>query len=313
MRVAVIDLGTNTFHLLIAEGQPGGKPAVLHRETFVAKIGQSGISQGILTDEAFARTLSALEGFRRRIDGFGVPPESVFATATSAIRNARNGAALVEAIARQTGITVRVISGDQEAEYIYYGVRSAVALGTAPALVMDIGGGSVEFILANAGKIYWKRSFEIGAQRLLDRYLTTDPISPTAVRRLHEYLEETLIPLTNAVHQYQPVALVGASGAFKTLCAIDAEKRGESPDVGTLVEGTLELASFQTILQQLLTNDRAGRLAIPGMLPMRVDMIVVAGCLLDFVLRKYDLHRIRVSGYALKEGVLSQLLESEQS
>jgi exopolyphosphatase/guanosine-5'-triphosphate,3'-diphosphate pyrophosphatase len=308
MRVAVIDLGTNTFHLLIAEGRPGGKPAVLHRETFVAKIGQGGISQGILTDEAFTRTLSALEGFRRQIDTFGVAPESVFATATSAIRNARNGAALVEAVARQTGITVRVISGDQEAGYIYDGVRSAVPLGTATSLVMDIGGGSVEFILANAEKIYWKRSFEIGAQRLLDQYLTTDPISPAAVRRLHDYLEETLIPLTNAVHQYQPTALVGASGAFETLCAIDAEKRGESLDVITLVEGTLELSSFQAILQQLLTNDRAGRLAIPGMLPMRVDMIVVASCLLDFVLRKYDLHRIRVSGYALKEGVLSQLL-----
>jgi exopolyphosphatase/guanosine-5'-triphosphate,3'-diphosphate pyrophosphatase len=109
------------------------------------------------------------------------------------------------------------------------------------------------------------------------------------------------------------VALVGVSGAFETLCAIDAEKRGESLDVGTLVEAPLELASFQAILQQLLTNDRAGRLAIPGMLPMRVDMIVVAGCLLDFVLRKYDLRRIRVSGYALKEGVLSQLLKSGQS
>ena len=310
MRVAVIDLGTNTFHLLIAEGEPGGQLATLHRETFVAKIGQGGISQGLITEEAFARTLSALEGFRQRIDGFAVPPESVFATATSAIRNARNGEALVAAIAQRTGIAVRVISGDEEAQYIYYGVRSAVPLGTDTSLVMDIGGGSVEFILANAGKIYWKRSFEIGAQRLLDRYLTTDPISPTAVRRLHDSLEETLIPLTNAVHQYQPVALVGASGAFETLCAIDAQKRGRPLDVATLVESTLELLSFQSILQQLLTNDRAGRLAIPGMLPMRVDMIVVAGCLLDFVLRKYDLRHIRVSGYALKEGVLSQLLKS---
>ena len=159
--------------------------------------------------------------------------------ATSAIRNAVKGEALVAAIAQQTGIAVRVISGDQEAEYIYYGVRSALPLGRATALVMDIGGGSVEFILCNAEKIYWKRSFEIGAQRLLDRYMSTDPISPSAVRRLHDYLEETLIPLTNAVHQYQPVALVGASGAFETLCAIDAEKRGRSLDVATLVEGTL--------------------------------------------------------------------------
>lgn len=309
MPVAVIDLGTNTFHLLIAEQATDGKPRTLHRETFVAKIGQGGISHGFLTEEAFSKTLDALEGFRKRINQFGIALPDVFATATSAIRNARNGPRLVEEINSRTGIRVQVISGDQEAEYIYYGVRAAVPLGEQTSLVMDIGGGSVEFILCNADRIYWKRSFEIGAQRLLDRYMTTDPISPASIGRLHDYLDETLIPLTNAVHQYQPVRLVGASGTFETFCAIRSASDGNVLDAEALVEAELDLTDFRVILAQLLQKDRAGRLSMPGMLPMRVDMIVVASCLLDFVLRKYRLTEIRVSGYALKEGVLTRLLK----
>lgn len=312
MRVAVIDLGTNTFHLLIAERRLDGPVTTLHHETFVARIGKGGISQGYLTDEAFARTLTALARFRERIDYFEVPLPRVFATATSAIRNARNGPELVAAIAQQTGLSVQVISGDQEAEYIYYGVRAAMPLGVVTSLVMDIGGGSVEFILCNAEKVYWKRSFEIGAQRLLDRFMTSDPIPPASVQRLHGYLAEMLIPLTNAVHQYQPVALVGAAGAFETLCAIDAEKQGRPLAVDKLMEGKLELSSFREIVSELLHKNQAERLAIPGMLPMRVDMIVVASCLLDYVLRTYALSQIRVSGYALKEGLLSQLLREEK-
>jgi exopolyphosphatase/guanosine-5'-triphosphate,3'-diphosphate pyrophosphatase len=275
----------------------------------VAKIGQGGISQGLLTEAAFNRALEGLHSFRQKIDQFGVRVSKVFATATSAIRNARNGPDLVAAIASQTGIRVQVISGEEEAEYIYYGVRQAVPLGARTSLVMDIGGGSVEFILCNAERIYWKNSFEIGAQRLLDRFMTTDPISPQAVGRLNETLDEALIPLTNAVHQYQPAGLVGASGTFETLCAIESERHGRSLNTDELVEASLDVAAFRNIFTQLLQKDRPGRLAIPGMLPMRVDMIVVASCLLDFVLRRYDLKEIRVSGYALKEGVLSRLLD----
>jgi exopolyphosphatase/guanosine-5'-triphosphate,3'-diphosphate pyrophosphatase len=308
MAVAVIDLGTNTFHLLIAEKAADGKTKTLHQETFVAKIGHGGISHGLLTQEAFNRTLDALEGFRKRINQFGLALPDVFATATSAIRNARNGPQLVEEIYNRTGIRVQIISGEQEAEYIYYGVRAALPLGPQTSLVVDIGGGSVEFILCNADRIYWKMSFEIGAQRLLDRYMTTDPISPASIGRMHDYLDETLIPLTNAVHQYQPVRLVGASGTFETLYAIHSSSLGYTQDDEAPVETVLDLTAFRGILGQLLQKDRAGRLSMPGMLPMRVDMIVVASCLLEFVLRKYQLSEIRVSGYALKEGVLSQLL-----
>lgn len=309
MPLAVIDLGTNTFHLLIAEkGAPRFR--VLHQETRVMKIGQGGISQGILTESAYGRTLDALVHFRRQTDRFGINPATVFATATSAIRNARNGPALVKDIETRTGIRVQVISGSQEAEYIYSGVRAALPLGPAPSLIMDIGGGSVEFIIGNEDRIYWKQSFEIGAQRLLDLFMPSDPLPPQSMQALHLYLAEKLAPLTQAIGQYPPQTLVGSSGSFDTLTEIHYLRTGQAYDEEKSTEFTLPVAAFNALLPSLLTLNRAQRLQIPGMLEMRVDMIVMAGCLIDFVLRQYRLpsHSIRVSAYALKEGVLHRLM-----
>jgi exopolyphosphatase/guanosine-5'-triphosphate,3'-diphosphate pyrophosphatase len=311
--VAVIDLGTNTFHLLIAEPD-GHSFRALHQETRVMKIGQGGISQGLLTESAYQRTLDALAHFRTQADSFGIDPEQIFATATSAIRNARNGSNLIDDIETRTGIRVQVISGEQEAEYIYYGVRAALPLGTEPSLVMDIGGGSVEFIVGNESQIYWKQSFEIGAQRLLDLFVQTDPIPAESVRVLNLYLEEKLAPLTEAVRQYQPRTLVGSSGSFDTLAEIHYLRTGQEYDEKKASEFILSTAAFENIYQQLITLSRSERLQIPGMLEMRVDMIVMAACLIDFVLRQYGLlsHPIRVSSYALKEGVLYRLMEQRQ-
>lgn len=308
--LAVIDLGTNTFHLLIAE-KDAPRFRVLHQETRVTKIGQGGISQGLLTESAYGRTLDALAHFRSQTDRFGIDPITIFATATSAIRNAQNGLALVKDIEARTGIRVQVISGSQEAEYIYYGVRAAIPLGPVPSLIMDIGGGSVEFIIGNEDRIYWKQSFEIGAQRLLDLFMPSDLIPPQSVQALNLYLEEKLASLTQAIGQYQPQTLVGSSGSFDTLAEIHYLRTGQEYDEKKSSECTLPVAAFNDIFPSLLTLNRAQRLQIPGMLEMRVDMLVMAGCLIDFMLRQYPLHSnsIRVSSYALKEGVLHQLLE----
>ncbi len=302
--VAVIDLGTNTFHLLIARVSAGAKPTILHQEKFIAKIGQGGISKGVLTAEAYQRTLGALQHFRRQIDTYAVMPGNVYASATSAIRNAANGPQLTADIFTTTGIQVRIISGKEEATYIYQGVKNALPIGQNTSVIMDIGGGSVEFIICNEEKIYWKQSFEIGGQRLLDRFMDTDPISMEAVERLNNYLDAKLIPLTNAIHQYAPGVLIGASGAFETYCDIHYKKTDPHFTLGSQTAFDLPVEGFKQLYWELLTKDKTQRLAIPGMLEMRVDMIVVASCLVNFVLNKYNLLVIRVSAYALKEGVL---------
>ena len=304
IRKAVIDLGTNTFHLLIADIEPNGNIHRVHEEKFIAKIGQGGISKGLLTDEAYQRTLQALHHFRAQINKFSVHDENITAMATSAIRNASNGKQLVAEIYQQTRITIQVISGDKEAEYIYYGVRAGVPMGDAVSMVMDIGGGSVEFIICTRDTIFWKQSFEIGAQRLLDMFMHTDPISYYSVQKLQEYLQAKIIPLTNAVHQYAPQVLIGASGSFETLCEIWYKKSNPAFQLGESTFYALPIEAFYEIYQQLLQKTQVERIEIPGMLEMRADMIVVASCLIDFILKTYKISKIMASTFSLKEGVL---------
>lgn len=308
MKQAIIDLGTNTFHLLIVEKADNGYKT-LFRESRPAKIGQAGINQGFITSEGIDRALVVLTYFRQILDEHGVLPEQVIAMGTSAIRVARNQTEFIERVRQETGIPIRVISGDQEAEFIYYGIRAAGALTDATALVMDIGGGSVEFILGNQNRIFWKQSFEIGGQRLRERFMTSDPISHGSIRRLHDYFQEQLLPLANAIHQYQPTAVVGSSGSFDTLVDMwYMHERGHLPDPAQTAF-TLPVSEFYRAYELLITHSRDQRMQLPGMIELRVDMIVVAVCLIDYILKTYDISQIRTSTYSLKEGVLSRFGE----
>jgi exopolyphosphatase/guanosine-5'-triphosphate,3'-diphosphate pyrophosphatase len=308
-RLALIDLGTNTFHLLITDVTPGQEPQNLVKIKEPVKLGEGGISHGEIAPPAYQRALNTLASFRQLIDQHQVT--EVRALATSAVRNAANGAQLVRDIAEQTGIAIEVISGDLEAELIYYGVRSAMDLGTEKSLVVDIGGGSVEFIICDGEAIYWKQSYEIGAQRLLDKFFITDPIDEHAMEAEKRFLEEQLPSLTEAIERYKPCTLVGSSGTFDTLCDINSLKNGIDRNLDGSPEAELSLSCFYEMHEELLHKNRAERLAIPGMLEMRVDMIVVAIILIDHILENYALNKIRVSAYALKEGMLSQMLAGQ--
>ncbi|WP_224995857.1 exopolyphosphatase [Cesiribacter sp. SM1] len=303
-KVAVIDLGTNTFHLLIARIR-GQKTELLHREKVAVKIGEGGINARIIIDEAQARAISALKHFSKIIEEHGI--REVYATATSAIRNASNSKIITNKIFEETGIQVKVISGEEEAELIYFGVRRAMELGDEKSLIMDIGGGSVEFIIADAQKAYYRQSFEIGAQRLLDLFHHHDPMLPAEVENLEKYLHEKLGPLGKAVKRFRPTTLVGSSGSFDTLSEIYSLENGIERDL-VATEFPLTLEACAAIHQELLVKDKAERLLIPGMIPLRVDMIVVASCLIQYVVKQFKLQNIRVSAYALKEGVLGQVI-----
>ena len=304
--VAVIDLGTNTFHILIAEVTGKHAYRLVHRQRIAVMIGKGGINQGVITEEAQQRALSALQQFADLIKEYQV--ERVRATATSAFRNAHNGAALAQRIQQETGITVDIIDGMQEAAYIFMGVQEALSFGGEPVLIMDIGGGSVEFILSSDQQVRWKQSFEIGAQRLLDRFDIQDPISPTNLEELTDYFRTALADLIAASETWAPQTLIGASGTFDTLCDMHAHQYQLTVD-NSACELPISADSFSAILQDMIRKNRAERLAIPGMIEMRVDMIVVASWLIQFVLRQLNIANLRVSAYALKEGVLREITE----
>ena len=304
-RVAIIDLGTNTFHLLIAE-QKGTGYNIIFRDRLAVKIGMGGINEGFITDSGFNRALVAMQSFRNIIDKNQI--DTVYAFGTSALRNAHNGKDVAQKIESVTGIPIDIISGEKEAYYIYRGVRAALGLGNDKNLIVDIGGGSVEFILADHDQIFWKQSFEIGAQRLLEKYQKHDPILPEEIVLLESFFERALGLLFDAIDEFKPTILVGSSGTFDTLSDIfchrhDIHKTGEE------IETPLSIEGFSEILQELLSKNREERMQIPGMIEMRVDMIVVACCLVKFLLEKHPFTRIRVSTYSLKEGVLAHLTD----
>ncbi|MGV3586099.1 MAG: phosphatase [Adhaeribacter sp.] len=310
-KVALIDMGTNTFHLLITQIQDGSEPLDLVKIKEPVKLGEGGISRGEIAPAAYARALNTLKHFKALIEQHGA--EEIKAMATSAVRNAANGPDLIRDIATETGIQVETIDGDLEAELIYDGVKSALEIGYEKSLIMDIGGGSVEFIICNDHQIFWKQSFEIGAQRLLDKFFITDPLEEHAIEALKLYLQNQLEPLAEAIERCKPTVLIGSSGTFDTLCDIDSKRKGLDREQDCCPEADLALADFYEIYEDILRKKRSERLAIPGMLEMRVDMIVMAIILIDYVLENYTLNKIRVSAYALKEGMLYRLLHQERS
>lgn len=296
-------MGTNTFHLLIAEADKLGYH-ITYRERLAVKIGKDGINDGIITEQGLHRALLAMQSFRNTIDQQHVG--RVFAFGTSALRNAANGEEVVNRIKEITGIEATIISGDLEAEYICMGARAAMDI-SEKSLIMDIGGGSVEFIISDNDRIYWKQSVEIGAQRLLEMFQKNDPITPGEVIALDQYFDSTLQSLFDALHKFKPYILIGSSGTFDTLSDIfcithDIYKAPEE------IETPLSLDGFYEIYEDLLHKNRAERMMIPGMIEMRVDMIVVACCLIRYVLSRHAFNRIRVSTYALKEGVLATMI-----
>jgi len=324
MKQAVIDLGTNTFHLMIVEHTPAERPdqprKTLFRESRPAKIGKGGINQNRITPEAIDRALSVLAYFRTILDQHGIDPADVWAFGTSAIRVADNQAEFLERVLETTGLRVQVISGDQEAAYIYAGVRASGAMNLNPApqseppvsLIMDIGGGSVEFIVGTPERIFWKQSFEIGGQRLMERFMPNpqNAITLAAVERLNDFFREQLLPLTNAIHQYapttgQPLQLVGSSGTFDTLIDMQfMHEKGQLPDSEQAAFG-LPIEEFYRSYDLLLTRNHHERMQLPGMIELRVDMIVVAVCLINYVLSTFGINTTTVSTYALKEGALA--------
>lgn len=296
-------MGTNTFHLLITTADEKGYRIIV-RDRLAVKIGMNGITKGRITEDGIHRALLAMQSFKNTMDQHGVT--KVYAFGTSALRNASNRHEVVQKIKAVTGIEANIISGDREAEYIFMGVKSAMHI-EDKSLVMDIGGGSVEFIIGDNEKIYWKESFEIGAQRLLERFQKSDPIKPQEIAALDKFFSKSLATLFDALVKFKPAILIGSSGTFDTLSDMfciqhEIHKSAEE------VETPLTLDGFEELYRELIQKNRMQRMQIPGMIEMRVDMIVVACCLVRYVLSKHQFNRIRVSTYSLKEGVLASLI-----
>jgi len=298
---AVIDLGTNTFHLLIADLEAACIDEVLQLQIPV-KIGSGGINKGFITPEAWARGMAAIEIFAEHIAAYKV--NRTLAIGTSAIRNAGNGKDFLAEINSRFGIEVGSIDGKREAELIYRGVQHSFPFPDQPVWVMDIGGGSVEFILGQQNKIIWKQSFEIGAARLIDKFPLSNPATAQELAALNTYILQMLEPVWQQQATYQSPYLIGAAGSFDTLREVLIEDLNQAPELLSKHASSIGLNQAALFSNLIKNSTIAQRTQLKGLVDFRVDMIVAATCLMKIALDNLGSTQIIASHYALKEGIL---------
>jgi exopolyphosphatase/guanosine-5'-triphosphate,3'-diphosphate pyrophosphatase len=315
MRIAILDLGTNTFNIFIADTFPDRTFRKLYKSKIAVKLGEGGINHNFIEEIPFQRGINALKKHKKTIEKLGA--EKVIAFATSAIRGARNGNDFVRLAKENTGIDVQVISGDREAELIYLGVRSAVRMDTTFSLILDIGGGSTEFIIANKNGIRWKQSFTLGVARLLDKFKPSNPITKEETEQIENYLEENLQPLIQTVTSLSletefnnGLELIGSSGSFDSLAEIIGYRLYGTALLKGKTEYDFNLEDFKTIHEVILNSTTVERRNMEGLSRMRVDMIVVSSIFINFIIRRLGLKKMRLSKFSLKEGVLRELMYS---
>jgi exopolyphosphatase/guanosine-5'-triphosphate,3'-diphosphate pyrophosphatase len=308
MRISVIDLGTNTFNLLIVEACDEQAYKIIYNNKLPVKLGKSGIDKKEIRPDAITRGLNAIDRHMQTIREYG--SERTFAFATSAIRSARNGEQFVRMIQQRFNLEVEVINGDREAELIYYGVKQAVPLSNDKVLILDIGGGSVEFIIADRDNIYWKKSYPLGIARLLAKFRPSDPISIEEIEFISNYLEERLSDLFEEFRKHKITTMVGASGSFETITAMIREEESHfESETGVSPESmNIDLTDFENLYQRLVNSTLKERKQMKGLESMRLEMIVVATLIVKFILQKLKIHRLIQSNFALKEGVVYEVL-----
>ncbi len=218
MKLAILELGTNTFHLLIVDVKQDKSYTKIFKSKVIVKLGEGAIQKNFIAAIPFERGIKALKHYSQII--FEHKPEGIFAFATSAIRSATNGKEFVKSVLAETGIKIKVISGEKKAELICYGVRQCVRMTKKKQLIMDIGGGSTEFVIANKNETFWKGSFNIGASRLLEIFKPSDPITSTEIKKMELFLEKIVSPLNLTLKKYPVDSLIGSSGSFDTLAEI---------------------------------------------------------------------------------------------
>jgi exopolyphosphatase/guanosine-5'-triphosphate,3'-diphosphate pyrophosphatase len=233
--------------------------------------------------------------------------DEVFAFATSALREASNGSEFVAKAADLFGLEIELISGDREAELIWEGVRLSMDIGTEPALIMDIGGGSTEFIIANAQEVFWKKSYLLGVSRLHDRVRPAERIDKHQLHELENLLREELSDLQEALKQFPVTRLIGSSGSFDTLRAMHY-RDGRVEQLNSL-HAEIPMKGFHQIHHWLLGSSMSDRLKHAAIPNIRAEFMPMASHLVFFVLQMHPFNQLIHSAYSLKEGAIHAVLQ----
>jgi exopolyphosphatase/guanosine-5'-triphosphate,3'-diphosphate pyrophosphatase len=301
MRIAAIDIGTNSVHMIVVRVRPDLSFEVTDREKAMVRLGAGGLDGRALTPEAMNAALQALSKFKRIADSHQV--DEIVAAATSATREARNGGEFLARLERDTGIRPRVISGAEEARLIHQAAVYGVDVGGGRAVVIDIGGGSVEITLGTATSLQLARSFKIGTIRLTERLVKSDPLSERDERRIVKHVLGEIDRHCEQILSAGFDRVIGTSGTILSIGAVAATAaRGAAP--AELRNLHISAKQIRKVRKHVTELDLEQRLAIPGLDPRRADLVVAGSVLLDTILRRLGAEELTLCDLALREGLV---------
>lgn len=300
---AVIDLGTNTFQLLIGGLTADGKLLRQVNNTWPVQLGKGAMPQGLLQADAMDRAHQALRSFFETIAEHDIQA-LVPAIGTNILRNAGNAAVFLEDMSKVFPIQAMVISGDQEAHYIFQGILGALPRSFSErALVIDIGGGSTEFILFEGREWIWRKSFELGGLRLLSKFPFTQALDAQQIQNIKTHIEEVLEELWAVVGKHPTKVLMGAAGAFETFLDLELAYKSQIKDPNAAFF-PLDVSLFQDRMALVLSKSASERLRIPGMKPFRTEILPFAMLIVQVVMEKLKMTQLNHVEYSLKEGYI---------
>ena len=305
--LAAIDIGTNSFHLVIAEVDvETGRFKILGKEKEVVRLGSGSTDMKYLSEPAMNRGIEVLKRFRIVADAFQA---DVRAIATSAVREAINKQDFVRRVKMVTGIRIEIVSGFEEARLIYLGVLQALPVFQKKSLLVDIGGGSTEFLIGEKRAIHFSNSLKLGAVRLTDRFFKAGVLRGKTIEECRKYVRGFLVPIVRDVKNQQFDVCIGTSGTINNLANIIRTNRGEAMELplnNVSFSRTELLGAVKNILS---LSTPVERMEIEGMDPDRADIIAAGAIILEQIISALKIKTLTVSEYSLREGILLDSIE----
>lgn len=305
--LAAIDLGTNSFHLVIVKiDQSKTKFKVLDKVKENVRLGSGSTDMKYLSEEAMNRGIEALRRFKKLADAYGAP---VRAIATSAVREALNQNEFIRRVHAELDIKVEVASGFEEARLIYLGIIQALPVHERSILMMDIGGGSTEYLVGKKREVLYDNSLKLGAIRLTQKFFTGEELSPKKLKECREFVAGSLNPVVREVKKHRYNVVVGSSGTIMSLAKMIRIKRGDLSE--SSMNGFTFKAKelYETVDRLCKAKTVKQRMTIPGLDSSRADIIIGGAIILEQSFKSLGIKEMTISEFALREGIILDTIE----
>jgi len=304
MTFGIIDVGTNSIHLLVGIAGLNGRFRVLRKERYLTRLGEGGLASGALTRPAMRRAMKVLRRFAATLKRFRV--DRVEAVATSAVREAANGRAFVRRVRRELGLPLRIISGREEARLVYLGVLQARRL-RRPAVIVAIGGGSAQAALGNGMRLRYATSVLLGGARLAQQFIRHDPSRPKEVVALSRAVHRTWTPVAQALRRHRWRQALGSSATIEQLMmAAQLRRHRRSPEGRRRL--SITRAQLGELTAWLATSTAKQRMQLPGLDPRRQDLALTTGVTLLVWMEACGISRLSYASGSIREGLVMDLL-----